>query len=58
MILYIKCTCGRNKTLAAKMQKQGYDVRITSKKVEWRREAEAYRTRLPFTVVDGKVTEL
>lgn len=50
--------CGRNKLLASNMKEKGYDVRVTSKNVEWRRKAAEYKAKLPFTVVDGKVTEL
>lgn len=57
-IFYLKCMCGRNKLLASSMKEQGYDVRVTSKNVEWRREAAEYKAKLPFTVVNGKVTEL
>lgn len=56
--IFLKCLCGRNKTLAAKFQKEGYKVKVTSKNVEWRREAASYKAKLPFKVVDGEVTEL
>lgn len=57
-ICYLKCLCGRNKLLAVKMQKDGYEVRVTSKNPDWRREASNYKIRLPFVVVNGEVKKL
>lgn len=56
--LFLKCLCGRNKTLAEKYKKEGFQVKVTSKNAEWRREAARYNVSLPFIVADEKVTKI
>lgn len=58
MIAYIKCLCGQNKLLASNLKAQGYEVRVVNMNPTWRKEASGYKVKLPFTVVDGKVTAL
>lgn len=58
MILYIKCQCGRYKLLARKYQEEGYEIRLINMNPEWRKEAKDYHAKLPFTVVNGQVTEI
>jgi prephenate dehydrogenase len=58
MIGYIKCLCGSNKLLARKLKEQGYDVRVVNLNPEYRKEAAAYKTKLPFTVENGIITKL
>lgn len=58
MICYIKCACGRYKVLARKMSDKGYEVRYVNLSAQWKKEALSYKAKLPFSVVNGMVTEL
>lgn len=58
MIAYLRCLCGRNKPLSQKLSSEGYDVRVISHKLAWRKEAKTYNAQLPFSVKDGIVTQL
>ena len=55
MILYIKCLCrSKEKLLAAKYEKLGYEIRNVSKSHIWRKQAREYNMPMPFIIVDGK----
>lgn len=59
MILYIRCSCKtKDRLLINEYRALGYEIRNITNNVEWRKEVKQYSARLPFTVVDGVVTEL
>lgn len=59
MTAYFRCICrSSEKLLAKRLQSEGYEIRDIRQNFEWRKEARQYDAKLPFTVVDGRVTEL
>lgn len=58
MILFMKCRCGRNKLLAKQYAQQGYEIKYINLNPSWRKEAESYKTKLPFKVTNGVVERL
>lgn len=58
MIYYVRCLCRSTEKLYAKqLQKQGVEIRVTKNNPEWRKEAAAYKTKLPFFVENGEVVQ-
>lgn len=58
MIAYLRCLCGVNRQKAKQLENDGYEVRVVNSNPEWRKEALAYMTKLPFKVTNGKVEEI
>lgn len=59
MIAYLKCKCkSKDRLLVNKLRSEGVEVRITKNNPTYKKEAQAYGARMPFTVDNGKVTEL
>lgn len=59
MIVYFYCLCrSRDKLKAKELEANGAEIRITKYNPEFRAEAKAYKTRLPFLIENGKVTRL
>lgn len=59
MIAYVKCSCKtEDKLFVSRLKQQGYEIRQTDRNPAFRKQAKEYGAKLPFTVVQGVVTEL
>lgn len=55
-LAFIKCTCKSDmRLLAARLKRDGYEVRLTDNNPTYRKQAKEYGATLPFLVIDGAI---
>lgn len=58
MVAYFKCLCGDKRKKAKQLESEGYEIRITNRNSEHRKEALSYKAKLPFKITNEIVEEI